>query len=892
VKPSYLFSIFLFFFFWNSSSYSQCNIDAKLNEFVVTGMSSTIEWQTLSLNSVICYSTDWQPSFYVSQDSLINVKITGNIYTGNNNNDNDFLGFVFGYKSPGFSSESNDNNFFLFDWKKEEQYATDDFGGYFANEGFSLSYTDGIFNPSPDTIYKYFWGHHEGENFLPLAQKYGDEYGWNYATTYYFEIVYTYDRIQIKIDGDEIFDLEGCFTNGLFGLYTLNQSGIVFSNIKYEQVYEIDYFSETESYCEEIPINFQFIDTTCSKIPDCLTHYEWYFEDNNSTSEDLIASHIFMDPGDFEVELRVTNQEGCVDTIYESLNIAPKPQILQQPTDQFCFSGDHITFSVEASYTESYQWYYKTQEMNYWAKVTNNGHFSGAQSKDLHIYNARPAHDQMQLKCFLKGSCENQEVTQVRKLIIIDIPVRATLSPVDTEMCTPDSTLILITLKEQYQIKRANLRLNYDSHSFDFKHYSTYLDNMDYTVISDSNFINIQLYVWEPINIEELIIASLYFKTKNDTTNLSDFSWDMDHTYFLDENYDTIIERLIDTQVQLFKPLQTGLSDSLEICHGTELSLAADSFEDVVWSNGETGNQMQPSYSGLYFVEYTDSNECENIDTFYVALDNLPEKPQSLKFNKNIYCKFDSLILLEVSGGDGSVLRLQHNQTVQNLIYPFIDNIELVNPGYSFDLSVSWLNVCGESEKLIEHLRVLNTSVPSIELQSDFYNKTIGEDVVISAKITDGGENPQIKWFLDQNLLQFGTQTSFTSSDFGRYQEIKAELISDAACILGSNKAADSINIELEYGFEYYIPSLVSVNSDGKDDAFKVIFNDTEIQDFNLQLYDLSGKLIYETNNPYFEWDGNNDTFSSGVELFLYSLKFKLKNKKERSINGKFVLMK
>ncbi|MCK5776824.1 MAG: hypothetical protein KAH25_11635, partial [Bacteroidales bacterium] len=210
-------------------------------------MSSTIQWLPSSSSSVVCSSSDWQPSFFVNNDSLLNVKISGNIIFSAGMNDDDFVGFVFGYKPhPDASKTSvgngneNYNHYYLFDWRKNYQEAPEAFGGFPAREGFNLSYVDGVLPTDPISVYHSFWGHFFSENFHPIDHLYGNDLGWNPNTTYKFELIYTSSKIIISIDENEIFNVEGDYKPGLFGLYSFNQNGVIYEDVAYEQYYEIE----------------------------------------------------------------------------------------------------------------------------------------------------------------------------------------------------------------------------------------------------------------------------------------------------------------------------------------------------------------------------------------------------------------------------------------------------------------------------------------------------------------------------------------------------------------------------------------------------------------------------------------------------------------------------
>ncbi|NOR87379.1 MAG: hypothetical protein GQ527_07205, partial [Bacteroidales bacterium] len=313
---------------------------SDFNDYHTNGMSSTIQWTPLSSSTVMCSSSDWQPSFFVNEDSLLNVRITGEIYVSSTTNDDDFIGFVFGYRSPNAETEPNNNHFYLFDWKKVGQHAPDEYGGFLAKEGFNLSYVNGTIDNDPIATYQHFWGHENNESFTHLDEQYGNYMGWEFNTIHNFELIYTYNKISISIDGDEIFNLDGCFSPGLFGLYSFNQNGARYSNIVIEQYYEMNVFGDHDTFCEDVPINFNFTDTSCAGVPQSLSHFEWSFGDGTSNTEDLLPQHIFQDPGIYNVELLLTDLNNCIDTISQSIFIDPKPIVENHPEDNLCSVGD------------------------------------------------------------------------------------------------------------------------------------------------------------------------------------------------------------------------------------------------------------------------------------------------------------------------------------------------------------------------------------------------------------------------------------------------------------------------------------------------------------------------------------------------------------------------
>ena len=872
--------------------YSQCQVVEDFNGFNTTGMSTTIEWEPMSSNEVVCNSSDWQPSFFVNNDSLLNVRITGEIYVSSSTNDDDFVGFVFGYKSPTIGTASNDNHFYLFDWKKVGQHAPDEFGGFLAKEGYNLSYTNGLIPGDPVSTYQFFWGHEESDHFIPIDQKYGGNYGWEYNTTYEFELIYTYNKIIISINDEEVFNVDGCFPSGLFGLYSFNQNGTVYRNVQYEQYYEISYYNEEDIYCEERPVYFSFIDTSCTYPPSSLNQYEWNFNDGTPNSNELNPQHVFFDPGTYHVELYLTDINNCVDTISKTIVIEPKPFVLEHPVDIDCIVGDIVSFTVEVDYAETYQWYYQSKDMNYWKKMSNNGYFSGVTTPELKVFNVRPAFDEMKFRCHVDGVCFNPVTTQFAQIFITDIPVRADLSPIDSDICDTDSTILIISLQEPYQIKSAHLRFHYDSTAFQVTDYTTYFQNMNFDWEIGSSYVDIDIYVTEAVNLEQAIIASINLNGIGEDNNLALFTWDAELTYFIDENQDTILNVLNDSEIQVHQTLSSAFSDTMHICKGESISLDANSFHQINWSNGEEAPQIYIEEEGVYWVNLIDNNNCPSIDSFYVVPEVLPEQVAQIVLSKPYFCSFDDSIHLTIEGGSGSYLHFIYNDEVFVDSVPFDPNYHFLNPGESKDLQVFWSNSCGNSELLNSRIEVYSQAIPNVELLCDHDEFELGEVVLFTAISEDAGENPTYVWMVDDRVVQEGSENYYETDELGQKQKVSVILLSSENCILGSNSAETFLDIAMHNGPDFYIPSLVTPNGDGINDAFKVIFRNHNITDFKLQVFDLRGRLVYQTNDLNDEWKGNNGNPNGAPEIFTYYISYKKETLDTKEVTGKFLLKK
>jgi hypothetical protein len=198
-----------------------------LSSWLQQGPLENANWVVADDDKSVQQIVNGGPSFFVSPNNFINGTVRGSfgVYSSD---DDDFMGFVFGYKSPIAGQENAiDNTYFLFDWKQGIRAFSQDP----ANEGFSLvriqnlpSWTD----TSGDS--NCFWAHeHNPPGCEILATDYGSGKGWQHYTKYWFELNYRTDRIVIKVGESPdslrtIFDISGKFEPGRFGFYNLSQN--------------------------------------------------------------------------------------------------------------------------------------------------------------------------------------------------------------------------------------------------------------------------------------------------------------------------------------------------------------------------------------------------------------------------------------------------------------------------------------------------------------------------------------------------------------------------------------------------------------------------------------------------------------------------------------------
>ncbi|GEM_PF-1619076 len=179
------------------------------------GNTDSGDWELATGNRTVTQLINYNPTFYVSPDDIIDKVVQGTIQV-KTTSDDDFIGFVFGFKEPA-GSDSYPYDFYLFDWKKSNQSP--------ALEGYRLMRVDAPIGTD-------LWGC-EGTEVEILAEAYGD-IGWTANTLYTFKLIYGSSRIKILIDDEVIFDVttESSFQTGKFGFYNYSQAMVEYGNVQ------------------------------------------------------------------------------------------------------------------------------------------------------------------------------------------------------------------------------------------------------------------------------------------------------------------------------------------------------------------------------------------------------------------------------------------------------------------------------------------------------------------------------------------------------------------------------------------------------------------------------------------------------------------------------------
>lgn len=279
-------------------------------------------------------------TFFISPYELINVRISGNFRS--TDNDDDWMGFVFSFLDP--IGNTTNYNGWLFDWKKNNQNN--------APQGMSLCRMNGVIAGGNESVA--FGDHVDIPGAFTVVQNDFGGIGWSKNYNHQFTLELTFTRATIYVDGNLVFDQQDCFLPGYFGFYNRSQPDCYYSNFQYDLF--VDFVVLTDQICPGETAQFQFYDP-CIGFNFDFNQYvslTWDFGDgspplvNNSPSVNNVnATHVYTQPGTYNVTLTVEDTQGCQDQATQQITILGPPG-LSFTTPPTC-DGTAVDFTDNSS---------------------------------------------------------------------------------------------------------------------------------------------------------------------------------------------------------------------------------------------------------------------------------------------------------------------------------------------------------------------------------------------------------------------------------------------------------------------------------------------------------------------------------------------------------------
>ncbi len=311
-----------------------------------------------------------------------------------------------------------------------------------------------------------------------------------------------------------------------------------------------------------------------------------------------------------------------------------------------------------------------------------------------------------------------------------------------------------------------------------------------------------------------------------------------------------------DSIVLTFKPTpQFNLGNDLHKCEGETATLSATvAGAQYIWNTGSTGNSIQVTQGGLYWLEVS-LNGCSRRDSVNVDYNQYP----IIQLGKDTVLCEGSTLRLDAKNA-GMQYRWQDLSTNQTYIVS--------------SKGTYWVTVNNNNCIASDTINIQYLDKPQFSLGNDT-SICQNMSVVLRPKIYKGSD------------LNYSWSNGSTNSSISVSQQNTYSLTINNQC------GASIDEIIIKKGVcQIYVPSAFTPNNDGLNDVLKALFGENLV-DFNFQIYNRWGEVVFLTKNINAGWDGKykGQLQDSGVYVWLIRYKT-INDTNEKIMKGTIMLIR
>ena len=315
-------------------------------------------------------------------------------------------------------------------------------------------------------------------------------------------------------------------------------------------------------------------------------------------------------------------------------------------------------------------------------------------------------------------------------------------------------------------------------------------------------------------------------------------------------------------------------------CENDPITLSATGAANYVWDNSVFQNvAFTPTSTLNYTVSGTDGNGCIGTDAITVTFEPTPNP--SFVADSTAGC--EPMDVLFVNTTIGNFVDCQWTFGDGNTGIGCADILNTYQNGGMYDITllITSAEGCSNSVTYTDYIYVENNpsasfipslnTVLSLDTEVSFTNTTTGG----ATYVWDFGDDTDLSTSMNPSHEFPGDQTSGYIVTLYAYSPI--------GCI-DSTTSIIQVNEEVIY----YIPNTFTPDGDEFNQLFQPIFTaGYDPYDFNMQIFNRWGEVIYETNDDTVGWDGmyNGKIVQDGI--YTWKIEFKTISSDERiMING------
>ncbi|MDB4089590.1 PKD domain-containing protein, partial [Flavobacteriales bacterium] len=301
-------------------------------------------------------------------------------------------------------------------------------------------------------------------------------------------------------------------------------------------------------------------------------------------------------------------------------------------------------------------------------------------------------------------------------------------------------------------------------------------------------------------------------------------------------------------------------------CKGENITLDAGNIgATYLWNTGDTSKTIQVITPGTYWVRVS-SNGCFEYDTVVVTdqvidasfstLDTSGCVPVTINFTDLSIVNFGAIVQWGWKFGDGSF------SAIQNPVKTY------TTPGtYSVELEVTSSLGCKDDTVIIGFIDVYPFAVAEFDITPAFTNTR--ELVTLSNFSTNA---LSFKWYFGD-----GDSSILAGPTHEYLEEGLYEITLIAMNAFGCN---DTIIKTIEIKDElYFIANSFTPYPEGKNQVWGFV-GLKNLEDFELQVFDRWGEIVFETTEPTDTWDGKHEDEICPQGAYVWKARMKFKRGK------------
>lgn len=589
--------------------------------------------------------------------------------------------------------------------------------------------------------------------------------------------------------------------------------------------------------CDGLPVSFF---NTSNILSGTIDVYDWQFGDGN-TSNLVNPVHQYAGPGLYNVTITVTSDSGCTTSLTKTIQIYANPSANFNAPNKCLY--DAVNFFDQSTVGNAS---ITTWNWNFGDNNTSNVQHPTHQYSFYNNY-------QVQLIVESSQGCKDT----ITKVVVVH-PVPTALFTANN-VCLGEPTVFnnLSTIPQGNQTAQWYFGDGYNDNNYNTTHtYQQPGNFIPYLVsVSDSGCVDTAF-----LNIEVWAIPEPAFSLNNTCEN------------------DTVV-----------------FTDLSSIVIGN-----ITGWEWIFGNGSPMSNQQNPInfyYTpGSYTVTLSlvSDKGCKNSLTKQIDIFPKP-KVEFIYSDELVGCS-----PLCVNFFDQTTINSMYNSMIQNYLWNFGDNISSIekNPVHCF------VNRAPEKKVFSVELTVTSNlgckGYYIVKDLVDVYPQPTAEFTFNPYATTI--LNPNFKFYnhsygYDKVSWHFGDgntsdliNPSHTYGDTGTFN-VTLVVENEHGC---TDTVVYSVTIRPE--FQFYIPNAFTPNGDGINDTFNGIgfgFDlSSDINQYNMKIYDRWGELIFETNDLANGWDGSLNGKKLESEAFVYSISITDTNAQKHTFRGTVTLVR